>query len=101
MGPEPRFINIGFQRFHRFFRPVLFPNRLPALLSALDPVAHSDFFLHALQLLLGIDQTRMRVSVILPFCTHRLPSFAGEPFVTTWRVYHISLSHIKLLNSCQ
>ena len=45
------------------FLPVLFTNRLPALLSALDPVAHSDLFLHAFQLLLRIDQSQMRVGI--------------------------------------
>ena len=46
-----------------FFLPVLLPNRLPALLSALDFLAHLDLSLHTLQLLLGIDQTKMRVGI--------------------------------------
>ena len=46
-----------------FFLPVLFPNRLPAPLSALDLLAHLDLSLHALQLLLGIDQPQMRVGI--------------------------------------
>ena len=40
------------------------------------------------------------VLLIPPFYTPRLPSFTGEPFVTTWRVYHKSFSDIKLLNFC-
>ena len=46
-----------------FFLPVLFSNRLPALLSALDFLAHLDLSLHTLQFLLGIDQTKMRVGI--------------------------------------